>query len=321
MRSGKQHAGDVFSGPARARRGWCDEHAAITPERTYVPRGHRAAAPNAPAPRSAQAAASCLALWSDDGFLWPSRIRADAVPIATLLAAHASVVLDGISLTFSKGLGNLFGYMCGIAVRDHSGHALGVLVLVHDQPLELDLKQQDLLTICAARAAAEIGRLRAEQAFAERLRVEKEMARCACALLADADPTQTLTIALGHLLATTSGGTISLYDFVGTAADLALRLIAHARGKGHEQIPPPAVLGVGRVASHGDPDVIGRVVVKGLALTGEDCAVGRLDDVVAFRRRRRRDLLRRGCGVLRVVHEGRRGADEGHRPASTARWQ
>ncbi len=184
---------------------------------------------------------SCLALWSDDGFLWPRRIRADAVPIATLLTAHGCVALDGVSLTFGEGLGNLSGNMSGIAVRDHRGHALGVLVLVHDQPLELDLKQQDLLALCAARAAAEIGRLRAEQALAERLRVEKEMARCACALLADADPTQTRTIALGHLLATTSGGTISLYDFVGTAADLALRLVAYARGQGHEQIPPPAV--------------------------------------------------------------------------------
>jgi GAF domain-containing protein len=111
--------------------------------------------------------------------------------------------------------------------------------LVHDQALALDLKQQDLLTMCAARAAAEIGRLRAEQALAERLRVEKEMARCACTLLADADPTQTLTVALGHLLATTTGGTLSLYDFVGTAADLALQLVAHARGHGHEQLPAP----------------------------------------------------------------------------------
>ena len=117
---------------------------------------------------------SCLALWSDDGFLWPSRIRSDAVPIATLLAAHASVALNGISLTFSEGLGNLFGYMCGFAVRGHNGQALGVLALAHDQALELDLKQLDLLTMCAALARAEIDRLRAEQALAERLRVEKK---------------------------------------------------------------------------------------------------------------------------------------------------
>ena len=183
---------------------------------------------------------SCLALWSDDGFLWPRRIRADAVPIAAILAGRGCVALAEVSLTFSEGLGNLSGNISGIAVCDHSGHALGVLVLVHDQALALDLKQQDLLTMCAARAAAEIGRLRAEQALAERLRVEKEMARCACVLLADADATQTLTVALGHLLATTSGGTLSLYEFVGAASNLALQLVAHARGHGHQQLPAPA---------------------------------------------------------------------------------
>lgn len=90
---------------------------------------------------------SCLALWSDDGFLWPRRIRADAVPIAAILAARGFVALDGVALNFSDGLGSLSGNFSGIAVRDHSGHALGVLVLVHDQALALDLKQQDLLTM------------------------------------------------------------------------------------------------------------------------------------------------------------------------------
>ena len=183
---------------------------------------------------------SCLALWSDDGFLWPRRFRTDVAPATTMLSARECVVLKEAAITFAEGLGGLSGSMAGLAVRDQTGRAIGFLVLVHDQPLALDVKQQDLLTICAARAAAEIGRLRAEQALSERLRVEKAAARCACTLLADADPAQSLTTALGHLLETTTGGTISFYDLVGTGVALTLRLVASARRQGQEPSQGPA---------------------------------------------------------------------------------
>lgn len=183
---------------------------------------------------------SCLALWSDDGFLWPRRFRADASPASTMLAARECVVLKDVAITFAEGLGGLSGGMAGLAVRDQSGRAIGVLALVHDRPLVLDVGQQDLLAICAARAAAEIGRLRAEQALAERLRVEKALARCACTLLADSDPASSLPVALGNLLETTAGGTLSLYDFVGVGPSLALRLVASARRQGQQQPLGPA---------------------------------------------------------------------------------
>lgn len=182
----------------------------------------------------------CLALWSDDGFLWPRRFRADAPPATTMLAARECVVLKDASITFAEGLGGLSGGMAGLAVRDQSGRAIGVLALVHDRPLALDVGQQDLLAICAARAAAEIGRQRAEQALAERLRVEKALARCAVTLLADHDPKQSLTVALRNLLDTTAGGTISLYDLVGAGETLGLRLVASAKRDEETQVLSPA---------------------------------------------------------------------------------
>jgi DNA-binding NarL/FixJ family response regulator/GAF domain-containing protein len=172
---------------------------------------------------------TCLALWSDDGFLWPRRFPADGPPATTMLAARECVVLKDVSITFAEDLGHLGGGMAGLAVRDQSGRAIGLLALVHDRPLALDVGQQDLLAICAARAAAEIGRQRAEQALAERLRVEKALARCAVTLLADQDPGQSLIIALRNLLDTTAGGTISLYEFIGAGASLGLRLVASAK--------------------------------------------------------------------------------------------
>jgi DNA-binding NarL/FixJ family response regulator/GAF domain-containing protein len=189
-----------------------------------------------------QADCTCLALWSDDGFLWPRRFRADGAPATTMLAARECVVLKQAAITFAEGLGGLSGSMAGLAVRDQSGRPIGVLVLVSDLPVTLDLRQQDLLTMCAARAAAEIGRLRAEQALSERLRVEKAAARCACTLLADAEPARSLTTALGHLLETTTGGTLSLYEFAGSGPTLALRLVTSARREDHGQAQGPAAL-------------------------------------------------------------------------------
>ena len=51
-------------------------------------------------------------------------------------------------------------------------------------------------------------------------------------------------------------------------------------------------VGVGRVAGHGDADVVGRDVVEGLALRGEDAAVG-LEQVAALHARAARDARRR----------------------------
>jgi DNA-binding NarL/FixJ family response regulator/GAF domain-containing protein len=206
---------------------------------------------------------SCLALWSDDGFLWPRRFRADAPPAVTMLAARECVVLKDASITFAEGLGMLSGGMAGLAVRDQSGRAIGLLALVHDRPLALDVGQQDLLAICAARAAAEIGRLRAEQALAERLRVEKALARCACTLLADTDPGESLSVALRNLLETTAGGTIALYDLVGVGATLALRLVASARRDEQQPLGPAAHTPIHPALSRWHQDISHGLMVAG----------------------------------------------------------
>jgi DNA-binding NarL/FixJ family response regulator/GAF domain-containing protein len=206
---------------------------------------------------------SCLALWSDDGFLWPRRFRADAPPVTALLAARDCVVLKDVSVTFAEGLGSLTGGMAGLAVRDQSGRAIGLLALVHDRPLALDVGQQDLLTICAARAAAEIGRLRAEQALAERLRVEKALARCACTLLADSDPAHSLPVALRNLLETTAGGTIALYDLTGVGPTLALRLVASARRDDAQALGPAAHTPIHPALSRWHQDLLHGLMVAG----------------------------------------------------------
>jgi DNA-binding NarL/FixJ family response regulator/GAF domain-containing protein len=206
---------------------------------------------------------SCLALWSDDGFLWPRRFRADAPPATAMLAGRECVVLKDVSVTFAEGLGSLNGGMAGLAVRDQSGRAIGLLALVHDRPLALDVGQQDLLAICAARAAAEIGRLRAEQALAERLRVEKALARCACTLLADSDPLQSLPVALRSLLDTTAGGTIALYDLVGVGPSLALRLVASARRDDTQSLGPAAHTPIYPALSRWHQDLMHGMMVAG----------------------------------------------------------
>jgi DNA-binding NarL/FixJ family response regulator len=183
---------------------------------------------------------TCLALWSDDGFLWPRRFRGDAAPVAALLSTRDGVVMNQVDLVFADGLGHLGGHLAGLAVRDQSGRAIGLLLLLHDRPLALDPGQQDLLAICAARAAAEMGRQRAEHALAERLRVEKALARCAITLLSDHDPAQSLGLALGHLLETTAGSTVALYDHHGSGPELTFRLMAAAHRDGRRPPLEPA---------------------------------------------------------------------------------
>jgi GAF domain-containing protein len=154
--------------------------------------------------------------------------------------------------------------MAGLAVRDQSGRAIGLLALVHDRPLALDVGQQDLLAICAARAAAEIGRQRAEQALAERLRVEKALARCAITLLADTDPAQSLPVALRSLLETTAGGTIALYEFVGVGPTLAMRLMASGRRDEQvQQLGPAANTQVHPALSRWHQDLMHGLMVAG----------------------------------------------------------
>jgi len=58
---------------------------------------------------------------------------------------------------------------CALALRDHTGEAVGHLGILHDQEMALDHSQEPALRIFAARAASEIIRMRSEDATRESL--------------------------------------------------------------------------------------------------------------------------------------------------------
>ena len=55
----------------------------------------------------------------------------------------------------------------GVSFRAPSGEVLGIITAFHDQPLEIDTEVEALLTACASRAAAEVLRLRSDEALAK----------------------------------------------------------------------------------------------------------------------------------------------------------
>jgi signal transduction histidine kinase len=63
----------------------------------------------------------------------------------------------------------------GIALRDAAGNALGHLAVLHDKPLNHDTRSRSILKIFAARAGAELERLRADTALRQALRQEQAM--------------------------------------------------------------------------------------------------------------------------------------------------
>jgi CheY-like chemotaxis protein len=154
-----------------------------------------------------------LALWSDDGYLPGREYALAAAPCRALPAAAGSVAAADVRLDFCAGLGFLAagGYR-GIALRDHDGKAVGLLAVLADHPIEHDERHEALLTVFAARAAAELERLRAEQALASSLRLEKGMVGFARALLADTQPARTLELALKLLLDAVDATGMSLHE-------------------------------------------------------------------------------------------------------------
>ena len=77
-------------------------------------------------------------------------------------------------------------------------------------------------------------------------------------------------------------------------------------------------VGVGRVAGHADADVVGGDLVEGLALRGEDRAVG-LEQVAALHARAARAGADEQGEVDAVEDRGRRRRRSRHRPGSGTR--
>ncbi len=154
-----------------------------------------------------------LALWSDDGFLTGREYALAAAPCRALLADQRSIAASQVRLDFHAGLGFLDAASYrGVALRGADGKTIGVIALLDDRGIEHDQRAEALLTIFAARAAAELQRLRAEQALASSLRLEKGMVGFARALLADLQPPRTLEQALKLLLDAVDATALSLFE-------------------------------------------------------------------------------------------------------------
>lgn len=157
--------------------------------------------------------ARCLAANSDGVRAEGGEYALVEAPCRATLTSAISVAGDGTRLRF-RGMAPFAPapHYRGLAVRDDCGAAIGVLALLNDHPIANDSEDEALLAVFAARAAAELRRLRAETALAGSLRLEKGLAACARILLADTHPPRTLALALQHLLPAASAHAVTLYE-------------------------------------------------------------------------------------------------------------
>lgn len=111
-----------------------------------------------------------LAFWHD-GHLVPNRTYPlEGSPCADVLGKTMCVHPRGVGALFPKdhGLQKLRAEAyVGLPLWDAEGHPLGLLAIISTEPFEPDPAQIDMLRILAARAGAEIDRLRATRALQE----------------------------------------------------------------------------------------------------------------------------------------------------------
>lgn len=141
-----------------------------------------------------------LAAWSRAGLHPPRDWMLAGSPCRLACATAGSVVVDDARALASPLLRALRAERYrGIALRDAEGGLLGVLAVLDEAPPADLAQREDLLSVLAARAAAELRRADAEEALATALRRERALAACARELLVrplgDAMPA-----ALAHLL-------------------------------------------------------------------------------------------------------------------------
>jgi FixJ family two-component response regulator len=102
------------------------------------------------------------------------------------------------------------GKTFAISIRNQHGQVIGLMALC-DEQLSLTGMQRDLLGLSAARVGAELERLRMENELIERIRIERALSRCACALLSYGTSAAGIEQGLRYLLETCQGQTIALY--------------------------------------------------------------------------------------------------------------
>ncbi len=113
-----------------------------------------------------------LAVWAGDG-IFPN-FEYD------LQDSPCSTVTNGRFCCYERNLQELFPYhpivkqlavesYCGAPLVDRAGKVIGLLAVMHDRPMRAALEVKDVLSIFAARAAAELERKRAETDLAQSL--------------------------------------------------------------------------------------------------------------------------------------------------------
>lgn len=125
----------------------------------------------------------------------------------------------------------------GIAFRAPSGEVLGVISAFHDGPLELDSDAEVLLTACASRAAAEVLRVRGEEALAKSETLYKQIVTTCLEGVWTIDGDGRTTFAneqlarmLGYTVAEITGRTV--FDFMDDAGRHVARAHLERRRRG-----------------------------------------------------------------------------------------
>lgn len=161
------------------------------------------------------------ALWSD-GDWKPGR---EYAPVAS--PCRQALLADGCrydAWTGPAALGLEARHYVGCALRDAHGRAIGVLALLDEAPLDDHPSLQALLMVTAARCASEVQRASAEQALALGYRLERGLAACARALLADHRAPRSLEAALRPLAEAADAARTVLYGHESDEID-GLRLV------------------------------------------------------------------------------------------------
>jgi PAS domain S-box-containing protein len=121
-------------------------------------------------------------VWAGNGFGDPFEYDLEDTPCAQVAGKRLCLYPHSVQSRFPKDVllqqMGVESYL-GVPLFDKEGRALGLLVVLHDQPLADSEINRSILTVFAARAGAELERLRAEQALRaseERLRLALEAA-------------------------------------------------------------------------------------------------------------------------------------------------
>jgi len=118
-----------------------------------------------------------ISVWTDDGHSPPFDYPVEGTPSAEVLAHGTQFYVDRLSERFPMAVRiwaavDPISYV-GMPLIGSSGKPIGVLAILHDQPIDLSENILSILSIFAARAAVELERLHAE-AEIRRLNTELE---------------------------------------------------------------------------------------------------------------------------------------------------